>query len=146
MDVYIRKLISRNSAEYFEFIRYLVVGGTAFIVDYGLFYLTKNFVFTDLGDVGVYLATALGFIAGLIYNYVLSIHFVFNSAKARHKGRTMGAFMLFVLIGIIGLLMSEGGMYLFYGIVNIHYMIAKILVSGIVLIWNYVARKLLIFR
>ena len=136
----------RESTQYLEFMRYLLVGGTAFLVDYAIFFLTKTFVFNVYGDAGVYIATALGFTAGLIYNYILSVAYVFESAKEQHKGRTAGAFVLFAVIGIIGLLLSEGGMYLFYGLASVNFMIAKVLVAGIVLIWNYTARKLLIFR
>ena len=46
-----------------EFSRYLVVGGTAFLVDYGVLFLFGHYVFQNLGDMGVYLATALGFLA-----------------------------------------------------------------------------------
>ena len=140
------KPMARESTQYFEFMRYLLVGGTAFLVDYGIFFLTKTFFFDVYGNIGVYIATALGFTAGLIYNYILSVAFVFESAKEQHKGRTVGAFALFVVIGVIGLLLSEGGMYLFYGLASVHFMIAKVLVAGVVLIWNYTARKLLIFR
>lgn len=129
-----------------EFGRYLIVGGTAFLVDYGTLYLTQIYVFGSLGDAGVYLATGLGFIAGLVYNYILSLVFVFKSAKEKNKGKTVGAFLVFAIIGVIGLLMTEGGMYLGYQLLHIHYMIVKIFVAAVVLIWNYVARKLLIFK
>jgi putative flippase GtrA len=132
--------------QFLEFVRYAFVGGAAFLVDYGLFWLSKEFVFNAFGDIGVYLATALGFISGLMFNYILSIVFVFKSAREQNKGKSVGGFMLFATIGVVGLLMSEGGMMLFYGAIGIHYLIAKVLVSGIVLIWNYAARKLLIFR
>ena len=131
---------------YQEFLRYLLVGGTAFLFDYGLFFLTKTLVFNALGNTGVYLATAAGFITGLAVNYILSITFVFKSAKEQNKGKTVGAFLLFAVIGVIGLLLSEGGMYLFFDLAGIHFMLAKIIVTGIVLLWNYIARKLLIFQ
>lgn len=129
-----------------EFLRYIVVGGTAFLVDYGILYAAKTYVFRGLGDMGVYIATALGFIAGLVYNYILSLLFVFESAKTGKKGRTAGAFLLFAVIGVIGLLLTEAGMYAGYQLLHIHYMIVKIFVAAVVLIWNYAARKLLIFR
>ena len=74
-----------------EFARYLVVGGTAFLVDYGVLYLSKTLLFQSLGDLGVYLATALGFLVGLTYNYILSLIWVFQSAKDQKKGRTVDA-------------------------------------------------------
>ena len=129
-----------------EFLRYIVVGGTAFLVDYSILYVTKTFVFNSLGDTGVYIATAIGFIAGLIYNYILSLTFVFKEAKAKKKGRSFGGFVLFTVIGVIGLILTEAGMYAGYQLLNIHYMIVKIFVAMVVLIWNYAARKILIFR
>lgn len=129
-----------------EFLRYLVVGGTAFLVDYATLYLLSHFVFQSMGDVGVYLATAIGFIAGLTYNYILSLIWVFQGAKERQQGKSVGGFALFALIGIIGLLLTEGGMYIGFQLLQIHYMIVKLFVAAIVLLWNYGARKLLIFR
>ena len=129
-----------------EFARYLVVGGTAFLVDYGVLYLTKTFLFASIGDTGVYLATALGFLAGLTYNYILSLIWVFQSAKDQKKGRTVGAFLVFAVIGAIGLLLTEGGMFLGYQLLHINYMVVKLFVAAFVLLWNYGARKILIFK
>ena len=129
-----------------EFARYLVVGGTAFLVDYGVLFLSKTFLFQSLGDTGVYLATALGFLAGLIYNYILSLIWVFQSAKAQNKGKTVGAFVVFAVIGAIGLLLTEGGMYVGYQLLHINYLIVKLFVAAVVLLWNYGARKMILFR
>jgi Predicted membrane protein len=128
-----------------EFGRYLIVGGTAFIIDYAAFYLTSAYVFNTL-ELGVYFATAFGFILGLIYNYIMSLVFVFRSAKEQNRGKTVGAFLVFAVIGVIGLLLSEGGMYLVYDLLDVNEYIARVLVAGAVTVWNYAARKLLIFR
>jgi len=129
-----------------EFARYLVVGGTAFLVDYGVLFVFSHFVFQSMGDIGIYLATALGFVAGLVYNYILSLLWVFQGAKARNQGKSVGAFLLFAIIGIIGLLLTEGGMYVGYQLLHIHYMIVKLFVAAVVLLWNYGARKIMIFK
>ena len=128
-----------------EFARYLVVGGTAFIIDYGLFWITSAYVFGTEG-LGVYFATAVGFIAGLVYNYILSLVFVFKSAKEQNKGKTFGAFLIFAVIGVIGLALSEAGMYLVYDLLHVNEYIARLLVAGVVTIFNYGARKILIFK
>ena len=130
-----------------EFARYLIVGGTAALVDWSTLYLTYNYVFTNSGDWRLTLATTVGFTAGLIYNYILSLVWVFKSAKERNKGKTLGAFLVFVVIGVIGLLLTIGGMELGCNLVGEqYYMYVKIFVTGVVLIWNYAARKLLIFK
>lgn len=130
-----------------EFVRYLIVGGTAALVDWSTLYLTYNYVFANSGSWRLTLATAVGFTAGLIYNYILSLVWVFKSAKERNKGKTLGAFLIFVVIGVVGLLLTIGGMELGCSLVGEqNYMYVKILVTGVVLIWNYAARKLLIFK
>lgn len=41
-----------------EFIRYIFVGGAAFIVDVLTLYVFKTKVFFELGDIGIYISTA----------------------------------------------------------------------------------------
>ena len=129
-----------------EFFRYLLVGGSAFVVDFGVLYLTKTFLFCGIGITGVYIATALGFTAGLVYNYILSMIFVFKRAKEKTQGKTVRAFLVFSLIGVIGLGITELGMYLGVQLLDFHYLIVKVVMAAIVLMWNYLARKFLIFR
>ncbi|WP_238858807.1 GtrA family protein [Clostridium sp. YIM B02569] len=128
-----------------EFIRYIFVGGAAFIVDVLILYVFKTKVFFELDDIGIYISTALGFSAGLVFNYIFSVIFVFKSAKEQDKGRNIFSFFLFSLIGIIGLFLTETGMYAGVDLFHINYLITKVIVATIVLIWNYVARKILIF-
>ena len=53
---------------------------------------------------------------------------------------------MFAVIGAIGLLLTEGGMFLGYQLLHINYMIVKLFVAAFVLLWNYGARKILIFK
>jgi len=129
-----------------EFCRYIVVGGTAFLVDIGLLYVLYNFVFFGLSEIGIYISTALGFLGGLVYNYWLSLVYVFRSAKEKNKGKTFSAFVVFSLIGVGGLFLTELGMFLGVEILTLHYLIVKVFVAALVLFWNYGVRKVLIFR
>lgn len=128
-----------------EFFRYAVVGGSAFLIDYSLLYIFQNLVFYRF-EGGIYFSTAIGFIAGLVFNYILSLKFVFESAAKENKGKTFGAFLIFAIIGVTGLLLTELGMYLHVEILGMNYMLAKLIVAAVILIWNYAMRKLLIFR
>lgn len=79
---------------FWEFMRYVVVGGIAFLVDFGTLVACQELLFKAYAW-GVYVATAFGFLTGLVTNYVLSILFVFIQAKDRGKGRSFGAFVVF---------------------------------------------------
>ena len=128
-----------------EFFRYLMVGGTAFLIDFSLLFIFKTFVFNDLGITGIYISTAIGFAGGLLFNYILSIFYVFETARKDNKGKSINSFIIFTIIGIVGLLITELGMFLGVKVLTINYMMVKIFVAGIVIIWNYGARKILIF-
>jgi len=143
MDTY----IFRHRQLIHEFLRYVLVGGIAFLVDFGVLYLSKTLLFPRLGQTGILLAAAFGFTAGLIFNYIFSLFFVFKQIDENARRRKTRSFVLFVLIGIIGLLITE--LCMFTG-VNLFgqkwYLIVKICTAGIVLIWNYTGRKVLIFK
>ncbi len=137
----------------YEIGRYVIVGGLATIVDYGTFALFR-YVILERTTTDLLIATALGFTFGVTFNYILSIIFVFKNVADPNKAKKASSFILFALIGLIGLGITEFGMWLnhltyfdFNGeFWQIPEMLMKVFLTGIVLVWNYVARKLLIFK
>ena len=132
-----RKLLSL----FWEFFRYAVVGGIAFLADYGTLFLFQELILTGGTPWELFISTAAGFIVGLIVNYVLSLTFVFRRKDNRGSGKSVAAFLIFTVVGVIGLGLTELGTEL----LHISYLIVKIAAAAIVLVWNYVGRKVLIF-
>jgi len=130
---------------FLEFFRYAIVGGIAFIADFATLVASQE-CFLKRFEHGVYVATVLGFIAGLAVNYVLSLCFVFTQRKDRGKGRSFGAFLAFGLIGLMGLGWTELGMWVGIEVFSWNYKVVKVLVACAVLAWNYLGRKLLVFH
>jgi putative flippase GtrA len=128
-----------------EFLRYLVVGGISFIVDFTTLFVVKEFVLKD-AYYSLYISTALGFLIGLMVNYLLSLYYVFNSAKGTGIGRSVNEILIFVAVGIIGLFISEFVMFVGAERFELNYLIVKVGVTIVVLLWNYLARKILIFK
>ena len=132
-----------------EIFRFGIVGGIAFLVDTGTLLFFSRIVFgqpkvnPDLGYLMI--AATLGFIFGVAVNYVLSVFFVFTSGKQKKQGRDLRGMVLFLIISVIGLLMTNG-IILLLGHLEVMDVIAKMVAAGIVMVWNYTARKLLIFR
>ena len=138
--------IFKNRKQLFtEFLRYVFVGGFAFIIDFSVLYILKEFILPD-GIYALYIATGLGFTAGLAVNYLLSITFVFTSVKGTKAGKSIRDIIVFALVGIIGLFLTELGMFFGTEGLKLHYLLVKIIVSILVLFWNYTARKVLIFQ
>ncbi len=128
-----------------EFLRYCVVGGIAFFADFGALVAAEELLLKDY-SLGVYIATVLGFVVGLTVNYLLSLWFVFVQKKDRGKGRSVGAFIVFGVVGLLGLFWAGLGMWIGIELMSWNYMIVKVLVTGAVLFWNYLGRKLLVFN
>lgn len=121
---------------FLEFLRYILVGGIAFGVDLFCVWLSKEYILTGLGEGGIYVSIALGFIMGLMVNYWLSMLVVFKQKKS------IESFILFAIVGILGLGFTELGMYIGIEIFKGYYLIVKCMVAGLVLMWNYGARKI----
>lgn len=134
-----------------EFLRYAVVGGIAAVVDMAVNYVMLYYILqADKSDKGaVAISVALGFILGLAVNFLLSNLFVFRRAEQREKGKTVGAFLLYVFVGLIGFGLTELLTILgtrFIGEAGFWYLLLSCVVKGIVLVWNYIGRKWLVYH
>ncbi len=127
-----------------EFARYAIVGGVAFLADFGTLVLVQETALRTF-EWGVYVSTVMGFLVGLAVNYVLSLKFVFTRDGDAGKGRTAGAFLAFGAIGLIGLAATELGMWVGVEILEWNYRVVKFLVTGLVLAWNYLGRRIFVF-
>lgn len=114
------------------------MGGIAFLVDFGLLYLL-----TEFAGLHYLISAAVSFLFGLLANYFLSRVWVFDR---RTMGNATVEFAVFAVIGIVGLGLNEGIMWFVSEKIHFHDMIAKAVSAGIVLIWNFGARKFVLFR
>ncbi|MDB5814149.1 MAG: GtrA-like protein family [Rhodocyclales bacterium] len=117
------------------FIKYVAVGGIAFVVDWG----TLNLCLW-LG-LHYMLGTALGFVFGLLTNYSLCVAWVWPGTRAR----SVRDVIVFSLIGLGGLALTELGMWLSVGLMHFHPSPSKIVLAAIVLVWNFSLRRIFVF-
>ena len=124
-----------------QFLRYMVTGGFAFVADFGLFALCLyGFGWHYL------LANLVGLVAGLVLNYLMSILWVFTACKRILKTQKGIEFVLFALVGIAGVGINQVLMYLMVDGLGINEMVSKMIAAVLVLMWNFGARKLMLFR
>jgi putative flippase GtrA len=119
-------------------VRYTVVGGLASIVDVGML-----LVLTRGGGVYYLHAAAIAFCFGLITSYMLSIAWVFHERKFHNPFVELG---LFTLIGGIGLLCNGVCMWFFTEYAHLHYLFSKMVSALFVFLWNFLAKKWLLFH
>lgn len=123
---------------FIQFIKYCFVGGVATITDFGIFYvLNKRLSMYYL------IANMLGFVGGVWVSYVLSCKWVFDSAKNKDSSFN---FAVFLIIGIIGLLFNSAIMYILVDYKKFTEFYAKAAATVLVLLWNFFARKKLVFN
>ncbi len=116
-----------------QMVKFGAVGFLCFLIDYGIMLLL-----TELAGVNYLISCSISFSVSVIVNYLLSMHFVF-AAKADMKKRTQ--FVIFVILSVIGLGLNQLFMWLFVDLVHIPYQIAKLAVTAIVMLFNFVTRK-----
>ena len=124
-----------------QFLRYLVTGGLAFVVDFGLFALCLY-----IWEWHYLLANLVGLVAGLVLNYTMSIVWVVTACERTLEKRKVMEFTLFALVGIAGVGINQLLMFLMVGVFDWNEMLSKMIAAVLVLMWNFGARKLMLFR
>lgn len=113
-----------------------VVGIIATIIDFLTLFVLK----TGLG-VNVYLATLLAFTISLLFNYFASMKYVF---KAKEGLSIFKQTIIFLVTAILGMCINQVMMYLCIEFLNIFYMLAKVMATCVVMIFNFVSRYILL--
>jgi len=130
-------IFSKSDKTSNQLFKYGFVGGIAYSVDFGsLFFLTEVFKIHYL------ISAAIAFILGLLINYALSIFLVFPKRTLTDK---RVEFLLFSIIGLVGLGLNEVIIWFFTELTHFHYLISKMLSTVVVFFWNFFARKKLLF-
>lgn len=121
-----------------QLFRYIFVGGFAFTVDYSLLFLLTEFV-------GIYyiLSATISFIVGLVINYIISTQWIFKKSKLSNR---FVEFFIYGVIGVIGLVLNDLLIFLFTDIMGYHYLISKIIAAALVMGWNFIGRKTILFK
>jgi putative flippase GtrA len=132
---------------FFEVIRYSFVGLSAVALDTVVLVIFKELILRRYGSTGTIISTGVGFAAGTVYNYIFSGIFVFKGALKKFRGRQFRPFMTFVLIGLVGLGLTELGMLAGISLFGDRFYLAvKVAVAALVFIWNYSVRRSIIYR
>lgn len=129
-----------------QFIKFGFVGALCFLIDFGL-YTTCNYL-----GIPYLVSGVIGFSVSVIVNYILSMRYVFHGRK---DISTQKEFSIFIILSILGLLLNE--LLLYLGIDQVYFRSnwlknimnqrvaeigAKIIATAVVMVFNFVTRKL----
>jgi putative flippase GtrA len=119
-----------------QIVKFVIVGGLSFVLDFIIY-----FVLTQFLAVYYLIAGFLSFTLSLIFNYLMSMKFVFKSKDSLTKTTE---FSIFASLSVMGLGLNLLCLYILVDFIGMNDLWAKIVVAGIVMVFNFVTRKLFI--
>lgn len=141
-------VLSKTDKIYLQFLKYTIVGGISFLVDFFVFFfLIKLPFFIHFYTI----AGTIAFLCGITTNYILSINWVFAKRKLKNK---LNEFIVFLIVGIIGLILNLLFLIFFAEVLfgklividkNMNLISSKLISTFLVFLWNFFMRKFLLF-
>ncbi len=127
---FIKKMLNK------DFIKYLIVGGTSFLLDYFIFYI----MYKKLGIAEVYSNVTAIFIA-FWYNFLLNRIWSFKSKEPFFK-----QIIYYLSLMLFNMLFYSAFIYIIKERVGIDPIIGKIIAMTMIVAWNFVLYKTVIFK
>lgn len=119
---------------FMQIMKFGVVGGLAFLIDYIILIIGK-----EIFHMQTLIAAAIAFTISVIFNYIASVKWVFEVDEEKSKQKN---FILFIALSILGLILTEIIMYIGTDKMKISYLIVKIIATAIVMVFNFITRKI----
>jgi putative flippase GtrA len=118
-----------------HFVRYLLVGGTTFIIDFGLLVLLHGHFDLNLGA-----STSVAYWVSIIYNFTLNRYWTFDAREKESLARHISTYFILLVFNYLFTVT-------FVSILGEHfnYIIVKAVAVAIQMIWTYPIYKKLIF-
>lgn len=115
--------------------RYLFVGGTTFVLDFGILYVLHGVFELNLAG-----SASFAYWISILYNFILNRHWTFSVSEKEDLKRHITIYFVLLVCNYLFTVT-------FVSIVGEHmnYMLAKALAVFIQMIWTYVAYKKYIF-
>jgi putative flippase GtrA len=113
--------------------RYLLVGGSSFVLDFGVLY-----VLHEIAEIRLWISTGIAFLCSFFYNFTLQKLFAFSSQA--HTPRSLLKYVLLVGFNTIATIGIVAVLYVYIG-----WIAAKIVSTVMTTVWNYLAYRHIIF-
>jgi len=120
-----------------RFIRFGLVGMLGMLIDFGVTWACKEQL-----KVNKYIANTIGFIIAVCSNYSFNRLWTFQSTD-NHIGVQ---FTKFVIVSLTGLGINNLLLFLLIKNTKHNFYLSKLLVTGVVVFWNYFANLIYTFR
>lgn len=130
---FLQQMLARSVVR--DFLRFTAVGAVATAAHYAVL-----LALAELAGMHPVPASVCGFIVGAIVSYSLNRIYTFQVRPAYARG--LAKFFLVVAVGAL----LNGAIVAFFVHAGLHYMLAQVIATGVVLIWNFAGARLVVFR
>ncbi len=140
------EMYNKLPKDFRDFIKFLIVGGLATVVDVLVFNIFALYIFKPVianDDLRIVISNIIAFIFGLITNFLLSRNYFFKGYS--DKSREI-EFIIFTIIGIIGFIINTLVVWILFSKFGIIEPIAKFVAVAVSFMWNFIARKIFLYR
>lgn len=120
----------------FKFLKFVVVGFSGMIIDFGMTYLCK-----EIFKFNKFVSNAIGFILAATSNYFLNRIWTFDS----HNEQVSSQYVQFMIVSTIGLGINSMILYLLNEKFKWNFYLSKLIAIGITTIWNFFANLMFTF-
>ena len=120
-----------------KFIKFLIVGVSGLIIDFGLTYLCKEKI-----KLNKYLSNSIGFLAAGINNFILNREWTYNGSS----GDIMIQFPIFISIVLVSLLVLNTTVWLGINKLKLNFYLSKIIGIVIITFLNFYAHLFITFN
>lgn len=138
---------------FWEIFRFAIVGLVAAVFDFSMCMLFQFYIFK--GNEAVYvtiISTMMGFLIGVLINYLMSTYMVYKASKS-DLSKSFKGMLIFFILSFIGLMLGVGiqailydYLYMNVGISFLTYPVDFVIRTLIVMVYNYISRKLFIYK
>jgi putative flippase GtrA len=122
-------------------VRYLIVGVLSLGVDYGGLLLLYRGM-----DAPLAVATTVSFLIGLVFNFLLTKFWTFNSAATKHSVRQSVRQAAMVAVLVVCNIGVTNAVVVWLQHIHIGPEISKLLTTAMITLWNYILYKKVIFK
>ena len=120
---------------FIQIFKFGIVGGVAFLIDFVFLYLFREFCHFPV----LVSNTFIIFVFLLFNNYTASVRWVFDVNKEKDAKKQ---FVIFIIFSVIGLLINDLIMWVSVDFLHVYYLLAKIVATAVVMVFNFVTRKM----
>jgi len=120
-----------------KFVLFCFVGGISSLID-----LAVLITLVEFFGVPVLPASGVGVLVASINGYILNRVLTFKNKSQKIAGQ----YIAYLLVSLVGLLLTLLCMHIFIEYVHLHYIIAKLITIVLVTSWNFTVNHLFVFK